>query len=874
MRKLILQTELSLGDVVMLTAAVRDLHRCYPNQFLTDVRTTCAEVWENNPHLTPLDPADPDVEVVRCDYPLIQWSNQVPFHFVHGYIDHLNARLGLEVRATEFRGDLHLSARERRERNPLSAWISTRFPYWLVLAGGKHDVTIKWWDSARYQEVVDQLQGKVQFVQLGQAGHHHPKLRGTIDLRGRTSIRDLVRLVYGCQGVLCGVTGLMHLAAAVPTRRLADGLRPCVVVAGGREPSHWEAYPGHEFLHTIGQLPCCAAGGCWRSRTVPLGDGDGRDRRSNRCVDVVEGLPHCMHLITAREVVGRVQRFFEGGRLRFLNRRELAAAHRAESETQGNPLDLAPLTAANVRPALERFLQLLPGLSDLGRGRGRGIVLCAGGVRYFTCAWVAIRMLRLVGCRLPIELWYLGSREMTSEMRGLLRPWGVRCVDALATARRHPVRKLGGWELKPYALVHSRFEEVLLLDADNVVVRDPEFLFETREFREVGAVFWPDNPGTGFKPEAARLCGLAQAGDRPFETGQLLVDKRRCSKALRVALWMNEHSDFFYPLTHGDKETFRLAFHKVGKSYVMPGRSPDGRMRQYDFRGRLLFQHRNTDKWSLFVSPKRVAGFRYHRECCGFLEDLRQRWTPRIARPLQGVGATRDWSSKPVASGVDERYRRVKAVPNPRGSGTAQPLTIVMLYDAQMACIGELTRPMWERYASRHGYGFVCFEKTLDPERPTAWSKVLAVQRVLEERHMAVMWVDADTLPMNQRVRVDHLIPAACDVAFASDFNGLNTGVFLIRSTSWSLEFLKAVYFLGDVRRNPDGFGDKWEQNTVKAVLQHFKGDWSKVAILPQSVMNSSLETFVPGEFLVHLGALSNRDRLRYVRELERQVID
>src|ERR1700736_1540911 len=41
MRRLILRNSLSPGDIVMLTAAVRDLHLSYPGQFLTDTRTPC-----------------------------------------------------------------------------------------------------------------------------------------------------------------------------------------------------------------------------------------------------------------------------------------------------------------------------------------------------------------------------------------------------------------------------------------------------------------------------------------------------------------------------------------------------------------------------------------------------------------------------------------------------------------------------------------------------------------------------------------------------------------------------------------------------------------------------------------------------------------
>lgn len=64
MRKLILRNFQSAGDIVMLTAAVRDLHRTYPGEFITDVRTPFPGLWAGNPHITPLAEDDPAVRVI------------------------------------------------------------------------------------------------------------------------------------------------------------------------------------------------------------------------------------------------------------------------------------------------------------------------------------------------------------------------------------------------------------------------------------------------------------------------------------------------------------------------------------------------------------------------------------------------------------------------------------------------------------------------------------------------------------------------------------------------------------------------------------------------------------------------------------------
>ena len=205
---------------------------------------------------------------------------------------------------------------------------------------------------------MDHFQGRILFVQIGGKGDHHPPLSGTLDLRGSTDVRQLIRLVHHSAGVLCPVTGVMHLAAAVPVREGHPQNRPCVVVAGGREPSQWEAYPHHQFLHTLGALRCCDNGGCWKSRTVPLRDGTPHDQ--SLCLDVVHPakrnaskdersvlpitnhqslitsppLPRCMSMITPADVIRAIERYHEAGSCRYLTARQCSPIRAALSKHQ------------------------------------------------------------------------------------------------------------------------------------------------------------------------------------------------------------------------------------------------------------------------------------------------------------------------------------------------------------------------------------------------------------------------------------------------------------------------------------------------------------------------------------------------------------
>lgn len=863
-RPLIFRSHFSLGDIVLMTAAVRDLHRCYPGRFITDVRTPFGELWDGNPWLRHLDENRPEVQTVDLGYPLINFSNQVPCHALHGFADGVNEKLGLEIKTTEFKGDLHLSDAERSAPSAVAQISGQDIPYWLVAAGGKFDVTIKWWETERYQQVVDHFRGRIQFVQVGAAGDWHPKLDGTIDLRGQTSVRELLQLVHHSQGVLCGVTALMHLAAAVEGKTRPALHRPCVVVAGGREPTHWEAYPNHQFIHTIGALSCCATGGCWRSRTVPLGDGDARDRPENLCVTPAGSLPRCMDMITAAEVIRRIETYFQGGALAYLNRPQAKLAAKAAGATLFRSLAATSLTPQTARPALERVVRSLLGYP--GGFRGRGLVIAAGGVRYFTNAWVCLRMLRRLGCTLPVQFWHLGPGELDAKMKALVAPFGVECVDALALRAHKPARILRGWELKPYALLHSKFREIILLDADNVPAVNPEFLFDTPEFQRTGALFWPDQPNAALASKAWALCGLEARTERPFESGQIVLDKKRGWKPLCLTMWFNEHSDFWYEHTLGDKETFHLAWRKLAAPFAMPKRSPGGRMRQYDFQGRLLFQHRNTDKWSPLLTNRQIPGFRFEQECRAYLEELRAAWDMKIA------GATgEDAAPRPAPFEV-----RAKAPASANGETAheAGPVTVVTLHDDGMASVGRLTSAAWQAYARARNYGFIGHDRLLDPARHPAWNKILAVrQAVAAQREGWVMWVDADAMVMNHRVRVEDLLPPDRDLVFASDFNGLCSGVFLVRCSEWTLQFLDAIFFLGDLNHDPDGFGPKWEQNTIKLVLKNFAGCAERVTLLPQRQLNSSIDLFQQGDFILHLGVMSNGDRVRVFRAAEKWVV-
>jgi len=328
-KKIIFHNRQAIGDILMMTCAVRDFKKRYP-EVDVKVQSTAMHIWDNSPHIIHeeftevIDPAHdmkakdmaPQIQrkyvdrAVEEDRPVKLYigpgkgtnqSNSSDLHFANAYRLSIEAILGVNIPQGPIRPDVHLSPKE--ELNPI---ITP--PYWVICAGEKGDWTAKTWPQMWWQEIVNLLPD-VQFVQIGQEGRGHRVLEGdnVINFIGRTEdrntgIRDLFNIFYHSDGSIGLVSFHMHLSAAFNN--------PCVVIAGAREPQHFTHYPGHRYLSTDGCLPCTVRGekprACWYCDV-------------DRCEFVinVEGqkVPRCMEMIRPTDVAKAVNMYYRGGRL-------------------------------------------------------------------------------------------------------------------------------------------------------------------------------------------------------------------------------------------------------------------------------------------------------------------------------------------------------------------------------------------------------------------------------------------------------------------------------------------------------------------------------------------------------------------------------
>lgn len=249
---------------------------------------------------------------------------------------------------------------------------------------------------------------------------------------------------------------------------------------------------------------------------------------------------------------------------------------------------------------------------------GKGIVICGGGIRYFTCSWVGIHLLRNNGCKLPIELWHQDG-ELNEETITKLRTLDVVCKNV----KEYTSSAIQGYEIKPFAIINSSFKEVLFLDADNNSVSDPTYLFEHPDYQENGAVFWPDLWKTDASNPIWKIVETDDYEEYEQESGQILINKESCWAALNLCMYFNQNKETYYQFLLGDKDTFRFAWKALNKPYTMISTpvafcgysgalnklfSKGVAMVQHDFEGKIIFIHQNLAKWDVVKDNESLWG--------------------------------------------------------------------------------------------------------------------------------------------------------------------------------------------------------------------------------------------------------------------------
>lgn len=274
--------------------------------------------------------------------------------------------------------------------------------------------------------------------------------------------------------------------------------------------------------------------------------------------------------------------------------------------------------------------------------KGRGIVTVGGG-KFSLMATSMINAIRKTGTTLPIEVFIPPADQGQEDFycNTWLPKYNAKCIYITDILSEKMIESFTfeGYQFKSLALITSSFEDILLLDADNIPLQPLDKIFDSDIYKSAGLILWPDfwrrttmplfyeiagmpynknkrvrNNFDDITPPEVYTKDMTDFSDVPFhdmegtlpdpstESGQLLISKGKHIPTLLLSLYYNVNGpSWYYPIFsqraagEGDKETFIAAAQYYALSYyqvkTLPGVDGYFRSDNNEFRGVGILQH-------------------------------------------------------------------------------------------------------------------------------------------------------------------------------------------------------------------------------------------------------------------------------------------
>ncbi|ORZ04579.1 mannosyltransferase putative-domain-containing protein, partial [Lobosporangium transversale] len=217
---------------------------------------------------------------------------------------------------------------------------------------------------------------------------------------------------------------------------------------------------------------------------------------------------------------------------------------------------------------------------------GRGIVICAGNGQ-FEYLISSVQAIRRLQPKMPIQIFHMGPKDLSVERRKYITEMtnDIETVDIFEILDNEWMH-LGGWSIKAFSILASRFKEVIMIDSDAYFLRDVAELFEDPGYKLTGTLYfydrtlfpnWKKGPNwmrtflpimSSFPPTTRMFRGLSM---HEQESGVVVVNKGTRLLGLLATCKMNsrwERSMYTYDNFYGDKESFWVGYEMVQEPYA------------------------------------------------------------------------------------------------------------------------------------------------------------------------------------------------------------------------------------------------------------------------------------------------------------------
>ena len=237
-----------IGDVVMCTPALRELKRVNP-QGRIRFYTNFGDLVRGLPYIDEVLPYSerPPGSI------FVEYTDIMPSR-VH-ICQLIGDRLGVSVTDVQPDCVAQPAIADAYQRS----WGDLPHPRIVVLRRASRFTPNKDWPDASWTELIDVLSRSATVIEIGvkDGPSNSPATRNYVDLRGDTSIPELVGAIGAADLYVGPVSGPMHIAAALGV--------PSVAIIGGYEHPDNSQYRGNTAFYT--NLPCSP---CWLREPCPF----------------------------------------------------------------------------------------------------------------------------------------------------------------------------------------------------------------------------------------------------------------------------------------------------------------------------------------------------------------------------------------------------------------------------------------------------------------------------------------------------------------------------------------------------------------------------------------------------------------------------
>ncbi len=205
---------------------------------------------------------------------------------------------------------------------------------------------------------------------------------------------------------------------------------------------------------------------------------------------------------------------------------------------------------------------------------------------------------------------------------------------------------------------------------------------------------------------------------------------------------------------------------------------------------------------------------------------------------------------------------------------------IISAYTENIKDYGEICEKSIINYVKENNYACKIYHDGFDKTRHPVWSKIKFVSNNINE-YEYLLWIDADAIIANLEFKLESILEKDKELYICNDRMGINTGVFMIKSSSFSRDLMETIF----EQRHFNGIA--WQEQSALTYLYttNYNNLQDKTKFIKQSLFNSYIHRlynfqYPEGEytegssFVLHLPALPKDLRVSILNNTLQSLLD